>query len=93
MKTAELIEFLKNNDVTDDQLYNLLIEDFYDCPLITPESVDNPVTQQVIRFFMYKIQDVLLPVIRDLRTVHAQVEHAGQVFKDQLDEEDEQNGK
>jgi hypothetical protein len=89
MNTTELIEFLKHNDVTEDQLYNLLTGDLYTCPKITPESIDNPVAQQLIVFFMYQIQAVIFPVIRDLRTVLAQVQTAGQIFKDELDKRDE----
>jgi hypothetical protein len=88
MKTSELIEFLKTNDVTEDQLYNLMIEDLFDCPIITPESIDNPVAQQLIRFFMYQIQSVAFPVIRDLRTVLSQVERGVQPLKSETGEQE-----
>jgi hypothetical protein len=88
MKTTELIEFLKSQPFTRDQAYNLLINDLYDCPIVTPESVSGKVPQQLIRFFMYQIQEVLLPVISDLKQIEEQVHHAGQVFKDELDARD-----
>ena len=93
MKTTELITFLKANDVTKDQGYNLLIEDLYDCPIITPNSISGDVSQQLISFYMYQIQEVLLPVIAELRQELKQVQHAGQTFKDELDAQDLTAGK
>ena len=89
MKTTELIKFLETNDVTKDQGYNLLIEDIYDCSIITPESLGGEVPQQLIRFFMYQIEEVLLPVIANLRQELKQVPHVGQIFKDELESRDE----
>lgn len=103
MKTTELIEFLKTNNVTKDQGYNLLIEDLWKIGIVTtpafedqPEEshpvteadIARPEAQAVIAFFMYQIEEVLLPVIADLRQELAQVQHAGQVFKDELDTRD-----
>lgn len=89
MKTTEAIEIFKTRDVADDQGYNILIENLYDCEGISPESIANPVAQQLIRFYMYQIQSVLFPVIRDLRTLNAQMRRGGQIFKDELDAQDQ----
>jgi hypothetical protein len=82
MKTTDAIEFFKTQDVTDTQGYNILIEDlwnigvitkptFEDQPqeahTITEEDMAQPVAQSLIQYFMYQIQEVLFPVIRDLR--------------------------
>lgn len=103
MKTTELIKFLETNDVTKDQGYNLLIADlwnigivtkpaFEDQPgeshIVTVEDMERPEAQAVIAFFMYQIQEVLLPVIANLRQELTQVQHAGQIFKDELDQRD-----
>lgn len=88
MKTTELIEFLKHNDVTEDQLYNLLIEDIESATQNTVGSIADPMPQRLIWFFMYEIRDVVFPVIGDLRTVLAQTERAGQIFKNELDRRD-----
>lgn len=82
MKTTEAIEFFKTHDVTDAQGYNILIEDLWDMNLcdkapngpedgiyhkITEADVAQPVAQALIQFFMYQIQAVMFPVIRELR--------------------------
>lgn len=84
MKTSELVEFLKTHEVTEAQLYNLLASDL---ELAAP-SIDESNTQAVIRFFMYQIQAVVFPVIRDLHTLSNQVKRGGQIFKDELDKQD-----
>ena len=68
MKTSKAIEFLKTHDITDDQGYNILIEDlwnigvvdkpaFEDQPqeahTITAKDMGRPEVQAVIRYFMY----------------------------------------
>jgi hypothetical protein len=103
MKTTELIKLLETNDVTTDQGYNLLIADlwnieiltkppFEDQPgeshIVTEADMASPEAQAVIMFFMYQIQEVLLPVIANLRRELRQVQHAGQIFKDELDQRD-----
>jgi hypothetical protein len=103
MKTTELIKLLETNDVTKDQGYNLLIADlwnigivtkptFEDQPgeshIVTVEDMERPEAQAVIAFFMYQIQEVLLPVIANLRQELKQVQRAGQIFKDELDQRD-----
>jgi hypothetical protein len=65
MKTTELVEFLQHNDVTKDQGYNLVIEDIWDA--VTEEQIAEPAAQRLVSFFMYQIQEVLLPVIAGLR--------------------------
>ena len=103
MKTTELIELLKTQDVTKDQGYNLLISDLWNIGVVTKPAFENqpeeshtiaeadmerPEAQAVIAFFMYQIQEVLLPVIADLRQELKQVQHAGKIFKDELDQRD-----
>lgn len=88
MKTTELIEFLKHNDVTEDQLYNMLIADLGLATQNASGSIADPMPQRLISFFMYEIQAVVFPVIRDLRTVLYQTKEAGQLFKDELDRRD-----
>ena len=63
MDTRELIAFLKTQEFTDTQAYNLLVADLFDAvPMVEIER-----SQPVIRFFEYKIREVLLPVIRGLK--------------------------
>jgi hypothetical protein len=88
MKTTELIELLKTQDVTKDQGYTLLIEDLEEATKFTAGSVADPMPQQLTRFFIYQIQEVLLPVIANLRQELKQVQRAGQIFKDELDQRD-----
>ena len=83
MKTSEAIEFFKTHDVSDDQGYNILIEDLWNIGVVTKPAFEDqaqeahvinvadmsqPVAQALIQFFMYQIQAVLFPVIRDLRS-------------------------
>ena len=83
MKTSEAIEFFKTHDVTDDQGYNILIEDLWSIGVVTKPAFENqpqeahvvnvadmakPVAQALIAFFMYQTQSVMLPVIRELRS-------------------------
>lgn len=65
MKTTELIDFLTKNSVTDEQGYNLIIEDIYEC--VTEQEIAEPAAQKLVGYFMYKVQQVLLPVIRSLQ--------------------------
>jgi hypothetical protein len=103
MKTSEAIKLFETQDVTDEQGYNILIEDLWNIGVVTKPAFEDqagehrtvtvadmaqPIAQALIQFFMYQIQAVMLPVIRDLRALNAQIEHAGQVFKDELDEKD-----
>lgn len=88
MKTSELVELLKTHDVTEVQLYNLLTEDLGMAVDGKSGSIADPVPQELIRFFIYQIQSVIFPVIRDLRKVLGQVQRGGQVFKDELDKGD-----
>jgi hypothetical protein len=89
MKTTELIELLKTRDVTKDQLYNLLIEDLETVTQQTRGSIADPMPQEIVRFFRYQIEDVVFPVIRDLRVVLSQVQRGGEIFKEELDEQDQ----
>ena len=67
MKTTELIELLKTQDVTKDQGYNLLISDLWNIGVVTKPAFENqpeeshtiaeadmerPEAQAVIAFFM-----------------------------------------
>lgn len=92
MRTTELIEFLKHNDVTEDRLYNLLTADLESATQNTAGSLADPMPQRLLWFFQYEITAVVFPVIRDLRTVLCQTEQAGQIFKDELDRRDLSGG-
>ena len=65
MKTSELIDFLKTQPFTKDQAYNLIVNDLFEAA--TEEEVAQPAAQKVIGYFMYKIQEVLLPAIEQLK--------------------------
>jgi hypothetical protein len=65
MKTTDAINFFADKDFTDDQGYNILIEDF--SHVITEADMERPEVQAVIGFFMYQIQQVLFPAIRVAR--------------------------
>jgi hypothetical protein len=103
MQTSDAINFFADRDFTDAQGYNILIEDLWNIHVIDkppfedqPEQAHvinvadmaRPEVQAVIRFLEYQIQAVLFPVIRNLLTVNAQVERAGELFKDELDAAD-----
>ena len=104
MKTSEAIKFFQEQPFTDPWGFNVLIEDlrtirvidqevFEDkqeekSHVITDADLERPEVQAVIGFLEYQIQAVLFPVIRNLLTVKAQVERAGQIFKDELDAAD-----
>ena len=62
MNTSELIEFLKTQPFTDDQGYNLLIGDLFE--FVPEEQIVG--AQRLVAYFMYKIQAVCFPAIRDL---------------------------
>ena len=79
MKTSELIQFFAACEFTDEQGYNLLINDIWqmgvqtkmpDGPqpgeshVVTEEDMAQPIAQALIGFFMYQIQQVLFPAIR-----------------------------
>ena len=63
MKTTELIEFLKSQDFTDTQAYNLIINDLFE--FVPEEQIEQ--AQRLVAYFMYKIQAVCLPAIRELK--------------------------
>lgn len=62
MKTTQLIEFFATNPFTDDQGYNLLIADMFET--MTEDEVAKQ--QKMLAYFMYKVQAVLFPVIKQL---------------------------
>lgn len=79
MKTTEKINFFADNEFTDDQGYNLLIEDLWNIRIVTKQAFEDqpqeahivtvadmtqPVAQALVQFFMYQIQEVLFPAIR-----------------------------
>lgn len=64
MDTSELIEFFKTQEFTDDQAYNLLIADLYQ---FVPEN-QVVQSQRLVAYFMYKIQNVCFPAIREARS-------------------------
>lgn len=90
MKTTELIELLKTQDVTANWLYDLLTEDLNDATKTAVGSLDDEMPQQILRFFVYQIQSVVFPVISDLRTLSEQLKRGGEVFKAELDSQDKQ---
>jgi hypothetical protein len=65
MKTSGLIEFLKTHHFTRDQAYNLVISDIYEA--VTEDEIAKPEAQKLVSYFMYKIQEVLLPTIEALK--------------------------
>jgi hypothetical protein len=78
MKTTDAINFFADKDFTDDQGYNILIEDLWSIlvfedkqeevsHVITEADMERPEVQAVIGFFMYQIQQVLFPAIRVAR--------------------------
>ena len=104
MLTSEAIKFFQEEPFTDSWGFNVLNEDlrairvidqevFEDkqeekSHIITDADLARPEVQAVIGFLEYQIQAVLFSVIRNLRTVNAQLTEAGQLFKDELDAED-----
>lgn len=82
MKTTEAIKFFSEESFTDNQGYNILIEDLWNMNVVTRPvfeyqeqvshrinlaDMESPVAQSLIKFFMYQIQDVLFPVIRNIK--------------------------
>lgn len=65
MKTSELIEFLKTQPFTKEQAYNLIVNDIYEA--VTEDEIAKPEAQKLVGYFMYKIQEVLLPTIEALK--------------------------
>jgi hypothetical protein len=65
MDTTELIKFFQEHDFTDDQGYNLLTSDIYEA--VTEEQIAEPGAQRLGQYFLYKIEQVLFPVIRGLK--------------------------
>lgn len=65
MKTTELIQMLKTQDLTETEAYNLIVNDLFEA---VPESeVALPASQLLVRYFLYKIQSVCFAVITELR--------------------------
>jgi hypothetical protein len=64
MKTSELIEFLKTQSFTKDRAYNLIIGDLFE---FVPEP-QVAAAQELVAYFMYKIQEVCLPAIEQLKS-------------------------
>lgn len=65
MKTTELIQFLVSQGFTDDEAYNLIVNDLFE---FVPEAeVATEAGQRLVSYFMYKIQQVCLPAIRQLK--------------------------
>ena len=62
MKTSELIEFFQSQPFTEDQGFNLLTSDINEA--LTDEELAAAPSQKLIRYFMYKIQAVMLSVIQ-----------------------------
>jgi hypothetical protein len=63
MKTSELIAMLMSQDLTETEAYNLIVDDMFE--FCTEEQVEQG--QRLIQYFMYKIQNVCFPVIKELR--------------------------
>lgn len=66
MTTTELIEFFKTGSFTPTQAYNLLVADLFAVG-IPQEQIASPAGQELIRYFNYKITEILLPVIAQLK--------------------------
>ena len=64
MKTSELITFLKSESFTTAQAYNLIVADMFEFNQIKDVAAASTLT----RYFCYKIQEVLLPAIQQLKT-------------------------
>ena len=64
MKTSELIEYLKVKDVSDDQAYAVVTSDL---EAIFPDGLPKE-AEGVAEYYIYKIQNVLIPVIHALRS-------------------------
>ena len=62
MKTSELIEFFQSQPFTEDQGFNLLTSDINEA--LTDEELAADASQKLIRYFLYKVQAVLFPVIQ-----------------------------
>ena len=62
MSTSELIEFLKTSDLPDDQLCRIVTADMEQFIPEIPEKA-----MRVAEYYAYKIESVLLPVIRAQR--------------------------
>lgn len=65
MKTSELIELFKTQPFTREQAYNLIVADIYEA--VTEQEIATHEAQKLVAYFMYKIQNVLLPVIEELK--------------------------
>jgi nucleoid DNA-binding protein len=65
MKTSELIEFLKTQPFTREQAYNLIVNDIFEA--VTEDEIAKHEAQKLVSYFMYKIQEVLLPTIEALK--------------------------
>lgn len=63
MTTTELVAFLATQEFTDDQAYNLIVADLNEW-IPAREIADG---QSLVAYFLYKIQSVCLPAIREAR--------------------------
>jgi hypothetical protein len=62
MKTSELIEFYQSQPFTETQGFNLLTSDINEA--LTDQELEAEASQKLIRYFLYKVQAVLFPVIQ-----------------------------
>lgn len=67
MQTTEAIKLITESKTDPVVLYNLLIEDLYQDPRITEQTIAEPVAQALVAFYMYQIQSVLQPAISKLQ--------------------------
>lgn len=63
MKTSDLIEILKTSDFTDEQGYNLIVNDLFE--MVPQEEIE--AAQRLVAYFRYKIQNVCFPAIRQVK--------------------------
>jgi len=66
MKTSELVKLLTEHpEVTDTEAYNLLVDDLFQ--FVPEDVIASPGGQRLIAYFQYKITEVCLPVIKQVR--------------------------
>ena len=63
MTTSELVTFLKTQEFTDEQAYNLLVADLYQ--FVELEEVER--SQKLVQYMLYKIQSICFQAIRELK--------------------------
>ena len=63
MKTTELVEVLKTQDLTETEAYNLVIDDLFE--FVTTEELEK--AQSLVAYFMYKIKSGCFAAITQLR--------------------------